>query len=113
MRAPGRRPAAWPLLILPSAAYLVALFVYPFAYGVYLSLHPAKGGGGASLANYVAFLGDPWQAFGVVQPRERCLQKAFGFVRSGKLAIEQELGHDRRQAKDRSPSSSGRCSCGS
>ena len=58
----GRGPVGWPLLLLPSALYLVALFVYPFAYGVYLSLHPAKGGGAASLANYLAFLGDPWQA---------------------------------------------------
>lgn len=50
----------WPLV--PSALYLLVMFVYPFCYGVYLSLHPLKGGGGASLANYVGFLSDPWQA---------------------------------------------------
>jgi putative spermidine/putrescine transport system permease protein len=50
------------LLVLPSVVYLLVMFVYPFAYGVFLSLHPAKGAAGASLANYLAFLGDPWQA---------------------------------------------------
>ncbi len=49
------------LLVLPSVVYLLAMFVYPFAYGVFLSIHPPKGPGGTSLANYVAFLGDPWQ----------------------------------------------------
>ena len=48
-------------LLAPSALYLLVMFVYPFCYGVYLSLHPLKGGGGASLANYVGFLSDPWQ----------------------------------------------------
>lgn len=49
-------------LLAPSALYLLVMFVYPFGYGVYLSLHPLRGGGGASLANYVGFLSDPWQA---------------------------------------------------
>jgi putative spermidine/putrescine transport system permease protein len=49
------------LLVLPSVVYLLAMFVYPFAYGVFLSIHPPKGPGSTSLANYVAFLGDPWQ----------------------------------------------------
>jgi len=49
------------LLVLPSVVYLLAMFIYPFAYGVALSLRSAKGAGGASLANYLAFLGDPWQ----------------------------------------------------
>jgi putative spermidine/putrescine transport system permease protein len=49
------------LLVLPSVVYLLVMFVYPFAYGVFLSLRPAKGGGGLSLANYLTFLGDPWQ----------------------------------------------------
>ena len=31
-------------------------------YGVVLSLRSAKGTGGASLVNYLTFLGDPWQA---------------------------------------------------
>jgi len=46
--------------MLPAAIYLVVMFVYPFAYGVFLSLQ-AKGGG-ISLANYLTFLLDPWQA---------------------------------------------------
>jgi len=47
-------------LLAPSVAYLLAMFVFPFAYGVLLSLRPK--GGGVSLANYVAFFLDPWQA---------------------------------------------------
>jgi putative spermidine/putrescine transport system permease protein len=49
-----------PALMLPAAIYLLVMFIYPFAYGVFLSLQ-AKGGG-ISLANYLAFLLDPWQA---------------------------------------------------
>jgi putative spermidine/putrescine transport system permease protein len=49
------------LLMLPSVVYLVVMFVYPFAYGVFLSLHRAKGPAGLSLANYAAFFADPWQ----------------------------------------------------
>jgi putative spermidine/putrescine transport system permease protein len=49
------------LLLAPSILYLLALFVYPFAYGVVRSLRPDPAGG-LSLANYAAFLGDPWQA---------------------------------------------------
>ncbi len=41
--------------------YLLVMFVYPFAYGVFLSLSPGKGAGGLSLANYLAFFGDDWQ----------------------------------------------------
>jgi len=47
-------------LLAPSVAYLLVMFVFPFAYGVLLSLRPK--GGGVSLANYVAFFLDPWQA---------------------------------------------------
>ena len=58
-----RRPdGAGLLLLAPSVLYLLAMFVYPFAHGVYLSLRPATGGGAFSLANYVAFFRDPWQA---------------------------------------------------
>ncbi|HEV8661989.1 MAG TPA: sugar ABC transporter permease [Candidatus Methylomirabilis sp.] len=49
-------------LLLPSVLYLLVMFVYPFCYGVFLSLRPAKGEGGLSLANYLAFFFDPWQA---------------------------------------------------
>jgi len=55
-----RRHTLW--LLVPSVVYLLAMFVYPFAYGVFLSIRPAKGAGGLSLANYAAFLADPWQA---------------------------------------------------
>jgi putative spermidine/putrescine transport system permease protein len=54
--------AAGLVLLAPSIAYLLVMFVYPFAYGVALSLRPATGGGALSLANYAAFLLDPWQA---------------------------------------------------
>jgi len=47
-------------LLVPSVAYLLVMFAFPFAYGVLLSLRPK--GGGVSLANYVAFFLDPWQA---------------------------------------------------
>ena len=48
------------VLLLPSVAYLLVMFVFPFAYGVLLSLAP--GAGPLSLANYLAFFLDPWQA---------------------------------------------------
>ena len=47
-------------LLAPSVAYLLVMFAFPFAYGVLLSLRPKDGG--VSLANYVAFFLDPWQA---------------------------------------------------
>jgi len=46
--------------LLPSLAYVLVMFVYPFLHGVYLSLRPAKQSG-FSLANYIAFFGDEWQ----------------------------------------------------
>jgi putative spermidine/putrescine transport system permease protein len=49
------------LLLVPSIAYLLVMFVYPFGYGVFLSLRPGPGTGGLSMANYLAFLGDEWQ----------------------------------------------------
>jgi putative spermidine/putrescine transport system permease protein len=49
-----------PALLLPAAVYLLVMFVYPFAYGVVLSLQSKTGG--LSLANYLAFFLDPWQA---------------------------------------------------
>jgi len=45
------------LLILPAIAFVVALFVYPFLYGLYLSFTPAKGN---ALANYTRFFSDPF-----------------------------------------------------
>lgn len=46
--------------LLPSLVYVLALFVYPFLYGIYLSLHPLKLAR-FSLANYATFFTDPYQ----------------------------------------------------
>jgi putative spermidine/putrescine transport system permease protein len=45
------------LLVLPGVLFVVALFIYPFLYGLALSFHPKQGG---ALANYVAFFSDPF-----------------------------------------------------
>ena len=51
---------AAPLLFVPAALVVIALFLYPFGYGLVLSLTPAKGD---TLANYERFFSDPrfWQ----------------------------------------------------
>ncbi|HTJ92380.1 MAG TPA: sugar ABC transporter permease [Pararobbsia sp.] len=54
VRAPMLDPKAW--LVTPAFLALVALFVYPFAYGVALSLSSADGGG--ILSNYAKFFSD-------------------------------------------------------
>jgi putative spermidine/putrescine transport system permease protein len=46
------------LLVLPSVLLAIALFVYPFLYGLWLSFHPKSGGD--SLANYERFFTDPF-----------------------------------------------------
>jgi putative spermidine/putrescine transport system permease protein len=46
--------------LLPSLLYVLVMFVYPFLYGVYLSLRPLKVDG-FSLANYIAFFSDQYQ----------------------------------------------------
>src|ERR1700759_320458 len=46
--------------IVPSLLYVLCMFVYPFLYGLYLSLRPQKIPG-FSLANYFAFFSDPYQ----------------------------------------------------
>ena len=46
------------LLLGPAAVFVVALFIYPFCYGVGLSLQPARGG---PLAAYQAFFADAYQ----------------------------------------------------
>jgi putative spermidine/putrescine transport system permease protein len=48
------------LCLLPSLFYVLFMFVYPFLYGVYLSLK-AKDVSGFSLANYAAFFSDSYQ----------------------------------------------------
>jgi putative spermidine/putrescine transport system permease protein len=46
--------------LLPSLLYVLVLFVYPFLYGIYQSVHPLKVDG-FSMANYVAFFTDEYQ----------------------------------------------------
>ncbi len=46
------------LLSAPAVLFLVAAFVYPFAYGIVLSFTPKSGG---PLANFTVFLGDEFQ----------------------------------------------------
>jgi putative spermidine/putrescine transport system permease protein len=43
------------LLVLPAVFFVLALFIYPFLYGLWLSFHPKAGG---TLANYARFFGD-------------------------------------------------------
>jgi putative spermidine/putrescine transport system permease protein len=45
------------LLLLPAVAFVLALFVYPFIYGLLLSFTPKEG---HWLANYAAFFSDPY-----------------------------------------------------
>jgi putative spermidine/putrescine transport system permease protein len=45
------------LLLLPALLVVILLFVYPFAYGLLLSLQPKVGG---FAANYIAFFSDPY-----------------------------------------------------
>jgi putative spermidine/putrescine transport system permease protein len=43
------------LLVLPAVFFLLALFIYPFLYGLFLSFNPKAGG---TLANYSKFFSD-------------------------------------------------------
>ena len=45
------------LLVLPCVLFVLALFVYPFLYGLFLSFTPKDGG---LFANYAAFFADPY-----------------------------------------------------
>jgi putative spermidine/putrescine transport system permease protein len=45
------------LLVMPGVLFVLALFVYPFLYGLALSFHPKQGG---ALANYATFFSDPF-----------------------------------------------------
>ncbi len=47
------------LLALPAIVFMLALFVYPFAYGLWLSLTPKAGG---MFANYARFFSEPFLA---------------------------------------------------
>ncbi len=59
------------LLVLPAALFVLALFVYPFLYGLVLSFHPKVGG---ALANYRRFFSDPflfdtvWKTLAIAVP---------------------------------------------
>lgn len=45
------------LLVLPAVLFVLAIFVYPFAYGLLLSFEPKEGG---IFANYTRFFSDPF-----------------------------------------------------
>ena len=44
------------LLVLPAALFLLALFIYPFFYGLWLSFQPKDG---STFGNYITFFSDP------------------------------------------------------
>ena len=46
--------------VLPSLLYIIAMFVYPFMYGIYVSLRPMKGEAWG-FQNYISFFADPYQ----------------------------------------------------
>lgn len=46
------------LLLVPATVFVVALFIYPFCYGIAVSLQPAQGG---TLGAYRAFFTDAYQ----------------------------------------------------
>lgn len=54
LRKAPRDARGW--LVAPALGFIVALFLYPFAYGLVLSFKPMNGGG--VLANYVQFFTD-------------------------------------------------------
>jgi putative spermidine/putrescine transport system permease protein len=72
-REPGELDVMAVACLLPSALYVLVMFVYPFLYGVHASLRPPKLAG-FSLANYRAFFSDEWQyrtvgiTFGIAVP---------------------------------------------
>ena len=45
------------LLVIPGLVFVLALFIYPFLYGLFLSFTPKQGG---ALANYATFFSDPF-----------------------------------------------------
>jgi len=47
------------LLLVPALVFLLALFIYPFLYGLGLSFQPTRGGG--PFADYQRFFGDAFQ----------------------------------------------------
>jgi putative spermidine/putrescine transport system permease protein len=57
MRLAARGLDAVTLLVIPAVALLIALFIYPFTYGLWLSFHPKDG---TLLGNYATFFSDPF-----------------------------------------------------
>jgi len=57
LRLAARGLDALTLLVLPAVFFVLALFVYPFLYGFWLSLSPKVGG---MLSNYAQFFSDPF-----------------------------------------------------
>jgi putative spermidine/putrescine transport system permease protein len=57
LRLAARGFDAVTLLVLPAALLLVALFVYPFLYGLWLSFRPKDG---SLFGNYIKFFSDPF-----------------------------------------------------
>jgi putative spermidine/putrescine transport system permease protein len=57
LRLAARGFDAVTLLVLPAALLLIALFVYPFFYGLWLSFQPKDG---SVFGNYVKFFTDPF-----------------------------------------------------
>lgn len=45
------------LLVLPALVFVIAMFVYPFLYGLWLSFQPKEGG---ALSNYIQFFSDSY-----------------------------------------------------
>ncbi len=45
------------LLVIPGVVFVLALFIYPFLYGLFLSFRPKQGG---PLANYATFFATPF-----------------------------------------------------
>jgi putative spermidine/putrescine transport system permease protein len=45
------------LLVLPAVVFVIAMFIYPFLYGLLLSFQPKEGG---ALANYIHFFSDSY-----------------------------------------------------
>jgi putative spermidine/putrescine transport system permease protein len=48
------------LFLLPALLFIVLLFLYPFAYGLYLSFSDANGA--LTLGNYIKFFSDAWES---------------------------------------------------
>ena len=48
------------IILLPGILFIVCLFIYPFLYGLYLSLTDADGA--FTLANYIKFFTDQWES---------------------------------------------------